>query len=1288
MRAMMGGAVFPRRLTQLFADTKKSYENVVQTQHNGPEASSLHLRLRIQKDRLIAWGIQWSDRSTVAQSGDIDGSLDRAGISDLVASIMCSIRDLLDEAEGLSSSQPLEIPEVYGDVKLLGKSREPSWTTNNLTRLQEILRDLTTSIDTLCDLSRPRDIEWSPSGAASTKSGDVDLIASSSSTLVEKSSVHSPTLSDKILLRSSEPELNAMTDRARIDEGRLRLSKATTYPTSSPPSYESVATGAEDRALAYLNSNSLQDNVGRSTHEMTSERPVLLDYGPRVPERNPRQVKPDDARFQEISLLQKSLTGYQGLLRLQGWTVDAERSRCAYVYELPPSHITPGMGQDNLQPRSLLSFLQNGGDTDSTNMPSLENRFRLALNIAACVMLLHAKGITHRNVNSNNIVFFVDGKSIASDEKVWKSRLIRTPYLTAFHQRALTNPLFGPDPTFSSIYQHPNLGHSNQEAYLYAHDQYSLGLILLEIGLWMPIGKFWKSKYTRHDFKTRLQDIYLKKLSAKCGDGYMKVVLHCLTAVEKDPLGDRNDQLQSQKTDTETLFHQSIIVPLERCCLIDDTSSGNVYHSVSPVEKQKQQTLIKRKPILKRDLDQGSVDIQPSLDDQPSIVEDSKQIVQSSHKIKVWSHDIPALYSKYWGSTMFPKLERILCRAISRWESYTIDLFMAGEDSETARPTVYMECTSTGKVRKILRHLNKDLRLFEIKVVSGQVIRSKAGKKKRKSTHKKRDIIASSSQTVANIADHRSLNPHYQQRPVCGASIGAFRNGSHLPAVSFGGAVLVDGEPYGMSVHHMLEEDDEVESGLNDGSGLIRSMAPRSVCFDTRSQSSPKTHGFSAQYQGLYPFEVSEPAEAVDASSEGYAFSGGSSSASSCFGMSSESLYPFEISEDISDAHLDSVEDDEFWLSPEFDDQRTAVDHIEDGESGPELGDTLGVLVGSGDNLVVTQPAIDDVEQGFFPSDDDRDDEHLCSHTLGHVHASSGIRRSRRDDLIHEIDWALIKINEQRSQAINLVHGGGQYCRPTAGDKSVSLDSHPCKVMKANELGGLQVHASGRTSGLQTGMILPAMRMVRMPGRSFASHSWQVRGNFGEGGDSGAWVFDNATGYVCGHVLAYSSASGVAYIAPMEVLLDDMAATLGATVALPNPTPNPHQCLSITAKPVSGNPSHPLPLTPVVDMQKSSSFSSVAHSGRTSPPLPTSPPALIHEMSGLNLAELNSEKCRKFPLATHDRTFEAAPQRLTADGTSKRQSGGSTLEVRTGGTVAGPSNERGGMPRGARLIKI
>jgi len=56
------------------------------------------------------------------------------------------------------------------------------------------------------------------------------------------------------------------------------------------------------------------------------------------------------------------------------------------------------------------------------------------------------------------------------------------------------------------------------------------------------------------------------------------------------------------------------------------------------------------------------------------------------------------------------------------------------------------------------------------------------------------------------------------------------------------------------------------------------------------------------------------------------------------------------------------------------------------------------------------------------------------------------------------------------------------------------------------------------------------------------------------GGDSGAWVIDNASGRVCGHVLA--ERDGMTYICSMQLLFEDMQRTLGATrVSLPGTAP-------------------------------------------------------------------------------------------------------------------------------------
>ena len=132
-----------------------------------------------------------------------------------------------------------------------------------------------------------------------------------------------------------------------------------------------------------------------------------------------------------------------------------------------------------------------------------------------------------------------------------------------------------------------------------------------------------------------------------------------------------------------------------------------------------------------------------------------------------------------------------------------------------------------------------------------------------------------------------------------------------------------------------------------------------------------------------------------------------------------------------------------------------------------------------------------------------------------------------------------------------------------------------------------------------------------------------------EGGDSGAWVIDNDSGRVCGHVLAYSSKSGVAYIAPMETLLDDMANTLHADITLPEFKGPPDRLsmrdsLSMTESPACSQLKH---------RDETISFSqNTAPSGDpdnedlypmsdsfASPPLPTSPPLNLRGFDQLNL---------------------------------------------------------------------
>ena len=74
----------------------------------------------------------------------------------------------------------------------------------------------------------------------------------------------------------------------------------------------------------------------------------------------------------------------------------------------------------------------------------------------------------------------------------------------------------------------------------------------------------------------------------------------------------------------------------------------------------------------------------------------------------------------------------MFARAIDRWESYEIDIFMAGDTPDTAKPTLCMVCKSIMRAWKILEKVNSDQNLFDIRVARGQIHYSKNGKKRNK----------------------------------------------------------------------------------------------------------------------------------------------------------------------------------------------------------------------------------------------------------------------------------------------------------------------------------------------------------------------------------------------------------------------------------------------------------------------------------------------------------------------------------------------------------------------------
>jgi hypothetical protein len=573
----------PRRLTQLYSDTKTTCDAVVeQDAKDTPESHALHRKFRIQKDRLIAWGVDWSD-SSKGKHGDIDDSVEEAGMTETVTSVLGTIKDILDEAEKMHPGTPA----AAGGKTLSGeKSRPdpPSWAAADRSRYEDLIKDLTTSIDILYDLSRNRRSQRSNERGVSP--------AKITSTPVFLSPDYSA--SDLTLVNPATFPLSSHAPRShlppKLDPADLVL------PDEEPPPYESVNTTSV-RVIGRLRSRHSSTNPWNTDGGKTIETSVLVDYASYDPGYRVTEVSPPTERLESLLSILTKLSNNQtfhGTLKCLGYFEDPIQPRFGLVFELPTS-VYSGPADlhksiEELRPVTLLSVLQTGSKTlhnSNSATPPLEDRFRLAFTLALTFSKIHGDNFLHKDVNSTNIMVFRKNKRQSANSRALQY-LLRSPVICSFdlfsdfdiEKRNTTPPL--------NIYRHPEdpkfSGAQDQE-YNANFDLYGLGLVLLEVGLWQPLQDLWKQKYTLSDFKQRIEDVYIRRLASKCGTAYMQVVRDCFWAADS-------------KSENTLEVYTRILTRLQRCCMLDESEPGfdlsELRPSATPIQ---QASPLKRKSV-------------------------------------------------------------------------------------------------------------------------------------------------------------------------------------------------------------------------------------------------------------------------------------------------------------------------------------------------------------------------------------------------------------------------------------------------------------------------------------------------------------------------------------------------------------------------------------------------------------------------------------------------------------------------------------------------------------------
>jgi len=515
------------------------------------EATIFQVRLEGQAAKFKAWGVGWEIDPGFGSNPTLASDEKFKENGDLVIKYVVIIHQFLDALRNLGSEFPIiksaeEAPPLSAATLLdrVGDLSDPEAEARReyRQRLQELAQQTTVQ----------ERVKWAYQNGGPLKT--LELLRDMIEDLYD---VFPPPKKDPI----AEHVLNALL--ASLDIAKLeRLSR---------DSESSVLGG-----LAYLKTMILQMEARNLLLEVDGgvweKSRHLKDAGPRD-ETNGRSL----AKFREQPVLVewKSVDSSSGTAH-----TDMVEQRIALLARLLKAKLKPrelrtleclgvvrqpGPGDGDISygmlfatpsatpPRSLHDIVDNSPDE-----PALGDWLAIAKNAVEAVLFLHMAGWLHKAIRSDNVLFF-DAADYSN------LRIVGFEYS---RQAASAQQTEGTkDDLRFNLYRHPDVqsGLANRQRvpFMARHDVYSLGIVLLEIGLRQTVSSLYRAAaktlpadadQSGQHFMRHLVEIQVPKLKGSMGNTYCDITCRCLEGSILDDQG---------KTEPEALY-LGVLRPLER----------------------------------------------------------------------------------------------------------------------------------------------------------------------------------------------------------------------------------------------------------------------------------------------------------------------------------------------------------------------------------------------------------------------------------------------------------------------------------------------------------------------------------------------------------------------------------------------------------------------------------------------------------------------------------------------------------------------------------------------------
>lgn len=256
-----------------------------------------------------------------------------------------------------------------------------------------------------------------------------------------------------------------------------------------------------------------------------------------------------------------------GLLGCKGFSMEPMSPKITMVFRVPPS-----LGD----PRSLRDLLLN-----AQSPPSLTQRLYMAKDLAKSVGYVHTFGFVHKNVRPESVLSFSP-----ADLRQRSTFLVG---LDNFRKEEGNTERVGDSFVERNLYRHPSRqGSSPTCHYIMQHDIYSLGVCLLEVGLWKSFIEYpktdgemapqWSSvlgmpkdlnplqaiQYLCSDAKKHLVSLAQDELPQCMGSKYTDVIVTCLTCLdpENKDFGDEKEFQDEDGIDVGVRYIEKVLLRL------------------------------------------------------------------------------------------------------------------------------------------------------------------------------------------------------------------------------------------------------------------------------------------------------------------------------------------------------------------------------------------------------------------------------------------------------------------------------------------------------------------------------------------------------------------------------------------------------------------------------------------------------------------------------------------------------------------------------------------------------